>query len=138
MKTLCLTAVLMLGTAAYAQDMTPPASPPTDQSTTTGESSQPMSTDTPTAPTDPNMATPSDSTMTPPATTTAPMAPSTTTPMAPNSSSMTMPGAAAAPMPATQNYPLCSRTVTDQCQNPGEGGAPGRSRAANHKRPHRR
>ncbi|HUQ12684.1 MAG TPA: hypothetical protein VM055_00215 [Novosphingobium sp.] len=26
-------------------------------------------------------------------------------------------------------YPICSRTVTDSCQNPGEGGAPGRSRA---------
>jgi len=26
-------------------------------------------------------------------------------------------------------YPLCSRTLQDNCQNPGEGGAPGRSRA---------
>jgi hypothetical protein len=26
-------------------------------------------------------------------------------------------------------YPVCSRTLQDNCQNPGEGGAPGRSRA---------
>lgn len=28
-----------------------------------------------------------------------------------------------------KSYPICSRTVTDSCQNAGEGGAPGRSRA---------
>nr|WP_207785918.1 hypothetical protein [Altererythrobacter segetis] len=36
------------------------------------------------------------------------------------------------PPPASalnKHYPVCSRTVQDQCQNPGEGGAPGRSRA---------
>lgn len=34
-------------------------------------------------------------------------------------------------------YPVCTRTMQDNCQNPGEGGAPGRSRASNHKRHHR-
>ncbi|HYD24198.1 MAG TPA: hypothetical protein VEB68_05325 [Croceibacterium sp.] len=28
-----------------------------------------------------------------------------------------------------KTYPICSRAVQDSCQNPGEGGAPGRSRA---------
>lgn len=39
------------------------------------------------------------------------------------------------PPPASaegKSYPVCSRTVTDACQNPGEGGAPGRSRALDH------
>ena len=31
-----------------------------------------------------------------------------------------------------KSYPICSRTVTDSCQNPGEGGAKGRSRALNY------
>lgn len=29
-------------------------------------------------------------------------------------------------------YPVCSATVQDSCQNRGEGGAPGRSRALKH------
>ena len=36
------------------------------------------------------------------------------------------------PPPATamnKVYPLCTRKLQDSCQNPGEGGAPGRSRA---------
>ena len=36
------------------------------------------------------------------------------------------------PPPASamnKDYPVCSRTIQDSCQNPGEGGAPGRSRA---------
>ena len=43
----------------------------------------------------------------------------------------TIPGNDAGP-PASalgKAYPRCSRTVQDECQNPGEGGAPGRSRA---------
>jgi len=28
-----------------------------------------------------------------------------------------------------KSYPVCSRTLQDNCQNPGEGGAPGKSRA---------
>ena len=31
-----------------------------------------------------------------------------------------------------KTYPRCSRTLQDNCQNPGEGGAPGRSRALGH------
>ena len=37
-----------------------------------------------------------------------------------------------APPPAeslNKTYPVCRRGQTDNCQNPGEGGAPGRSRA---------
>jgi hypothetical protein len=41
----------------------------------------------------------------------------------------TYPGNVAAPPPANKAYPVCSRKVQDECQNPGEGGAPGRSRA---------
>lgn len=41
------------------------------------------------------------------------------------------PGNLTAPPPQAFNksYPLCTRTLQDNCQNPGEGGAPGRSRA---------
>lgn len=41
------------------------------------------------------------------------------------------PGNLTAPPPQAFNkdYPVCSRTLKDNCQNPGEGGAPGRSRA---------
>ena len=35
-----------------------------------------------------------------------------------------------------KTYPLCTRTLHDNCQNPGEGGAPGRSRAADVKHRH--
>ena len=31
-----------------------------------------------------------------------------------------------------KTYPPCSRTLHDNCQNPGEGGAAGRSRALGH------
>jgi len=43
----------------------------------------------------------------------------------------TIPGNDAGPPASALNkaYPKCSRTVQDECQNPGEGGAPGRSRA---------
>jgi hypothetical protein len=37
-----------------------------------------------------------------------------------------------APPPASavnKHYPVCTRKLQDECQNPGEGGAPGRSRA---------
>lgn len=33
-----------------------------------------------------------------------------------------------------KTYPVCTRQITDSCQNPGEGGAPGRSRAVNRRR----
>lgn len=41
------------------------------------------------------------------------------------------PGNLTAPPPQAFNktYPRCSRTLQDNCQNPGEGGASGRSRA---------
>ena len=31
-----------------------------------------------------------------------------------------------------KSYPVCTRKLQDNCQNPGEGGAPGRSRALDH------
>ncbi len=40
-----------------------------------------------------------------------------------------------APPPASalnKDYPVCSRAIQDSCQNPGEGGAPGHSRALKH------
>lgn len=53
----------------------------------------------------------------------------------------TMPGAMSspgnmAPPPAdamNKSYPVCTSKMQDSCQNPGEGGAPGRSRASDHK-----
>ncbi|MEO6387473.1 MAG: hypothetical protein ABIT16_06065 [Croceibacterium sp.] len=63
-----------------------------------------------------------------PATTTVirtPAVPATTTVVSNNPGNLTPPPAAA----LNKTYPICSRTVTDSCQNPGEGGAPGRSRA---------
>ena len=44
------------------------------------------------------------------------------------------PGNLTAPPPQAFNktYPPCSRALQDNCQNPGEGGAPGRSRALGH------
>jgi hypothetical protein len=43
----------------------------------------------------------------------------------------TFPGNDTGPPASALNktYPVCSRTIRDECQNPGEGGAPGRSRA---------
>ena len=44
------------------------------------------------------------------------------------------PGNLTAPPASSMNktYPVCTRTLQDNCQNPGEGGAPGRSRALNY------
>ena len=41
------------------------------------------------------------------------------------------PGNLSAPPPQAFNntYPVCTRKLQDNCQNPGEGGAPGKSRA---------
>jgi hypothetical protein len=43
----------------------------------------------------------------------------------------TYPGNLTAPPPSALNktYPVCTARLQDSCQNPGEGGAPGRSRA---------
>jgi hypothetical protein len=43
----------------------------------------------------------------------------------------THPGNVTAPPPQAYNktYPVCTAQLQDDCQNPGEGGAPGRSRA---------
>ena len=43
----------------------------------------------------------------------------------------TIPGNDVGPPASALNksYPVCSRSVQDECQNPGEGGAPGRSHA---------
>ena len=44
---------------------------------------------------------------------------------------LTNPGNLTPPPQSAMNktYPVCTRTLQDNCQNPGEGGAPGRSRA---------
>ena len=63
-----------------------------------------------------------------PATTTV-----TTTPAQPAQTTITTdnPGNLTAPPASAMNktYPVCTRALQDSCQNPGEGGAPGRSRA---------
>jgi hypothetical protein len=45
-----------------------------------------------------------------------------------NPGNLTPPPAAA----LNKTYPVCTRKMQDNCQNPGEGGAPGRSRALQH------
>ena len=52
-------------------------------------------------------------------------------PGAPAVVTLTNPGNLTSPPPQAFNktYPVCTRTLRDSCQNPGEGGAPGRSRA---------
>ncbi len=42
------------------------------------------------------------------------------------------PAPALAQADAAGNYPVCSSRVQDACQNPDEGGAPGRSRASDY------
>ena len=63
---------------------------------------------------------------------------STLPPTTPTTVNNTLPSPPAADM--NKAYPVCSRTVQDSCQNPGEGGAPGRSRASDtrHHHHHRR
>ena len=57
----------------------------------------------------------------------------TTTPAQPAQTTVVTdhPGNMTAPPPQAMNkaYPLCTRSLQDSCQNPGEGGAPGRTRA---------
>ena len=50
------------------------------------------------------------------------------------SQSMVMPGNMAPPPADAMNktYPVCRGGMTDNCQNAGEGGAPGRSRASDY------
>lgn len=63
-----------------------------------------------------------------------PMQPSTT--VAPSGQAVTSYPGNMAPPPAdamNKTYPVCRRGMTDNCQNPGEGGAPGRSRASDYK-----
>jgi hypothetical protein len=57
--------------------------------------------------------------------TTVPAQPAQTTIVTDNPGNLTPPPASA----MNKTYPLCTRTLQDNCQNPGEGGAPGRSRA---------
>lgn len=64
-------------------------------------------------------------------------APATTTvvtdgnPATPARITTTNPGNLTSPPAQALNrtYPVCTRTLQDSCQNPGEGGAPGKSRA---------
>ncbi len=114
------TALLMsVGAIAHAQDMggaTPPSDPMTNPMDPTSNPNAPMpstapmpsSPQTPSPTTDPSATTapapmPSDSTMGTPA---APPPPDT--------------AAMVTPAPATQDYPLCSATITDQCMQPSE------------------
>lgn len=60
--------------------------------------------------------------------TTTPAQPAQTTITTTNPGNLTPPPASA----MNKTYPVCTRTLQDSCQNPGEGGAPGRSRALGH------
>ena len=57
--------------------------------------------------------------------TTTPAQPAQTTVVTDNPGNLNPPPASA----MNKAYPVCSRSLQDNCQNPGEGGAPGRSRA---------
>lgn len=56
---------------------------------------------------------------------TTPATPARTAIVSNNPGNLTPPPASA----MNKVYPVCTRTLQDSCQNPGEGGAPGRSRA---------
>lgn len=56
---------------------------------------------------------------------TTPAQPAQTTIVTNNPGNLTPPP----PQAFNKTYPVCTRTLQDNCQNPGEGGAPGRSRA---------
>ena len=56
---------------------------------------------------------------------TEPAEPAQTTIVTNNPGNLTPPP----PQAFNKTYPVCTRTLQDNCQNPGEGGAPGRSRA---------
>ena len=119
MKTVAFMAALLIGSAAVAQT-TPPTMPPADSTM------QPGSPMAPTPPAD---------TMTPPPAPMTPMAPDANAPMAPPAPMAAAPMANAPmagspqitfaapqmtpPPPAPESYPVCSRTVTDGCRNPG-------------------
>jgi hypothetical protein len=107
------TALLMsVGAIAHAQDMggsTPPSDPMTNPTDPMANPSAPMPStpETPAPTTDPSATTapapaPSSATPVPPA------------PAAPDTAAMVTPA------PATQDYPLCSATITDQCMQPSE------------------
>ena len=59
---------------------------------------------------------------------TTPAVPAQTTVVTSNPGNLTSPPASA----MNKVYPVCTRKLQDSCQNPGEGGAPGRSRALNY------
>ncbi|USI72293.1 hypothetical protein [Sphingomonas morindae] len=115
-KLILLASALALGGAAYAQDTTTPATPPTDAMT-------------PATP-DAGMAAPAPDASTPPATPDASTMPANGGGMAPGGQGMA-PGSATGPngpvsMTPTQgptDLPTCSKTVTDNCkQGEGKGG----------------
>ena len=68
-----------------------------------------------------------------PATANSPVAPSR--PADPSYQGGSYVGAASPPPADAMNktYPVCGHGVVDSCQNPGEGGAPGRDRASDYK-----
>lgn len=63
-----------------------------------------------------------------PPTTTVTTTPSTTVVTTNNPGNLTPPPASS----MNKTYPVCTAKLQDNCQNPGEGGAPGRSRALNY------
>ncbi|UZK66202.1 hypothetical protein [Sphingomonas sp. M1-B02] len=121
MKLIALAAALAaFGGTAVAQDM-PQTTPPTQdmQTTTTAPDTTTTAPDTTTTTPDTTTTTPDTSTT--PATTpdmAMPGAPAAA-PGAPNTTVVFQPGNATPPPPAQESYPVCSRTVRDQCRNPG-------------------
>lgn len=103
------TALLMsVGAIAHAQDMGTTSMPPSDPTMP-----MPMPGADPTAPMPSTPSTPMPSAPQAPAS--DPMANTAPAPAAPaDSANMVMPA------PATQEYPLCSATITDQCMQPSE------------------
>lgn len=101
MKALFLATALMMGGAAIAQDTTmPPAAPATGAMPAT-----------PAAPADAAMPPADASTAMPPATT-------ATDPSASGAMSSST-GMSATPSAGSDNYPVCSKTVTDRCVQKG-------------------
>lgn len=108
MKPFLIAAMLMLGTSAVAQDMTQPPTPPAAPAA--DPAAPPPAADA-AAPADPAAPAP----MTDPAAPADPAAPPAPPEAAPAPAPMET--AQATPQPSTKDYPVCSRTVTDNCVN---------------------
>jgi hypothetical protein len=109
MKALLISAALICGVAAYAQEPAPsPVSPPADAATAPAPSGEAMPMPSPAEGVTQQGTVPSGEAVAPPGTNEPPMTVPAGTPVPDQN-------AALAPQPATTSYPPCTRKVTDRC-----------------------